>query len=220
MHNESETTDEALLDELDEIDGERAERSSGSTVKQRKARSTYMRLYRSRLNNPQKKIESQWADNLEKLPEAERKRLLDAADEASFLNRLIALVDRGVGYCGVGIGEVDKDFPDPNVVREEIQSWLDAGNTLLSCEIPRSMVGLFPDELYKTDDKEFRDYGLRVHVSPSTWEHFLKNLRKFNRRQKGESTIRDTSFVQTILQKTEKEEADQLEKHIRKQVGL
>src|SRR5260370_40905642 len=134
MLNENEIqneTDESLLTELNAIDTERAERSSGSTASQRKARASYMRSYRTVKNDPQKKIEAQWADNLSKLPEAERKRLQDAVEEVLFLDHLMALVERGVGYCGVGIGEVDKDYPNPEAVYEEVLDWISKGNTFV-----------------------------------------------------------------------------------------
>jgi hypothetical protein len=175
MHNEPETTDESLLADLDAIDSERAERSK-STPAQKKARNNYMRLYRARLNDPQIRVESRWAANLGQLPESEQKRLADAQEEASFLDWLMAKVDRGVSFCGQGIGTVDKDYPNPVCVYEEIKAWIESGNTFVHSSFPRSMAGLFEDDLAKLDDKELVTYGVKVHITFSIWHHFLENL--------------------------------------------
>jgi hypothetical protein len=180
MLNENEIqndTDESLLAELDSIDSERSVRSAPkSTPAQKKARNNYMRLYRARLNDPQKKIESQWSENLATLPESDRKRLLDAQDEASFLNWLMAKVDRGVSFCGQGIGVVDVDYPNPICVYEEVKAWIESGNTFVHCSFPRSLAGLLESDLQQLDDKEFILYGIKTHISFSIWHHFLENL--------------------------------------------
>lgn len=200
-------TDESLLAELDSIDGDRAERSSGTTAAQRKARRNYMRGYRSKKaieNSEQAQLEKRWADNLAKLSESDRQRLLNGQEEVRFLNHLMSLVDRGVSFCGRGIGEVHKDFPDPNEVYAEIQSWLEAGNTFAG----------------RSDDECFRDYGLKVHISPSIYERLIKNLKTFNRRIAGESAVPNTTFVQATLTQTTKQERELIDKQIRKEVGL
>jgi hypothetical protein len=226
VHNENELpVDEQseLLADLDSIDSERAERSaSKSTPARRKQRALYMSRYRKLKNDPQIRLEQSWAANLSQLSEDERKRLLDAADEVSFLNHLMHLVDRGVSFCGRGVGTVHVDYPDPNEVSEEVKAWLNAGNTFVHSSFPRSMAGLFESDLQKLDDPEFIKYGLKTHITFSIWEHFLSNLSKFNRRQSGKSIApANASHVQVEgLTQTAKQEAALLEKEIRKQVGV
>jgi len=161
---------EALLDDLD---------TSGrpkSTAKEREQRRVYMAKYRKVKNDPQAKIEKLWAANLAQLPEAERKRLLDAEEEAGFLDWLMAKVDRGVSFCGQGIGQVDKDYPNPICVYEEVKAWIESGNTFVHSSFPRSLAGLLESDLQQLDDKEFVLYGIKTHISFSIWHHFLENL--------------------------------------------
>ena|ERR1700730_14430357 len=179
MMNENEieeVTDTSLLDELDAIDTARAERSSGTTAAQRKQRRDYQREYRRVKNDPQKKIESQWAANLAQLSEAEQKRLADAQEECDFLAWLMNKVDRGVSFCGQGIGQVDKDSPNPICVYEEVKAWIESGNTFVHSSFPRSLAGLLESDLQQLEDKEFVLYGIKTHISFSIWHHFLENL--------------------------------------------
>jgi hypothetical protein len=165
-----ETTDEDLLDELD-VDGR-----PKSTAKEREQRRIYMAKYRKGKNDPQAKIEKLWAANLAALSEPERKRLEDAQEEARFLDWLMAKVDRGVSFCGQGIGLVDVDYPNPICVYEEVKAWIESGNTFVHSSFPRSMAGLFEADLQNLDDKEFILYGIKIHISFSIWHHFLENL--------------------------------------------
>ena len=177
-----------------------------------------MRSWRRKTSDPRTKQEAQWVANWSALSDAEREALVAKQEDAELFAWLMGKIARCIN---------NKDFEtiehyEPETLNSVIQDWIAEGNVLVGPRVPRDLACLTELASMVAEDPEFQQYGIHVHLSDMSWEYFQENLKKYRRHKSGESTPPvNVSFVQqTGVTLTAKKEAEQLEKEIRRQVGV